>query len=143
MSVSKLRVYHRLLFAAHQIQKSADRALVLAAGVTTPQAAVLSVVAAAGYVTQREVAQQLGLNESAVTAMTNRLLRLGLLERARSEDDARAWQLCLTEEARTVLKQVKAPFARVNQTLESILNPDEILKLTDYLDRIGSAFNQE
>jgi DNA-binding MarR family transcriptional regulator len=47
----------------------------------TAQAAVLSIVAAHGPITQRAVARQLGLNESGMSAMTNRLLSMGLLER--------------------------------------------------------------
>jgi DNA-binding MarR family transcriptional regulator len=42
---------------------------------------------------QRSVAKQLGLKESALTAMTNRLVSLGLLERKRDAADVRAWQL--------------------------------------------------
>jgi hypothetical protein len=41
--------------------------------VSTAQAAVLFIVAAQGPITQRAVARQLGLNESGMTAMTNRL----------------------------------------------------------------------
>ncbi len=96
MSASKHRTYHRLQLAAHRIQKAADRVLLNAADVTTSQAAVLSIVAADRPVTQRIVAKQLGLNESALTAMISRLLALGMIERMRDEDDARAWRLKLT-----------------------------------------------
>ena len=68
MSASKSRLYHRLQLAAHRLQKSADRAVLAAAEITTAQAAVLMLVAG-GANSQREVATQLGLNESAVTAM--------------------------------------------------------------------------
>ena len=73
MSASKHRVYHRLQLAAHRLQKAADRAVMAAAGITTAQAAVLSIVAADGPVTQLSVARKLGLNESAMTAMIARL----------------------------------------------------------------------
>ena len=71
MSASKSRLYHRLQLAAHRLQKSADRAVLAAAEITTAQAAVLTLVAG-GAVSQREVATQLGLDESAVTAMARR-----------------------------------------------------------------------
>ena len=73
MSASKHRIYHRLQLAAHRLQKAADRAVMAAAGITTAQAAVLSIVAADGPVSQRNVARKLGLNESAMTAMIARL----------------------------------------------------------------------
>lgn len=143
MSASKTRLYHRLQLAAHRVQKSADRAVLRAAKITTAQAAVLSVVVAADQpVTQRVVADQLGLNESAVTAMTNRLLRMNLLERERDDADARAWRLRLSEQGRAALKRIEQPFRRINQKLESALEPDEIARLADYLKRIGAAFDE-
>jgi DNA-binding MarR family transcriptional regulator len=140
MSASKLRLYHRLQLAAHRLQKSADRALLSAAEITTAQAAVLSLVAR-GAVTQREVATQLGLNESAVTAMAQRLLGMGLLERVRDEADARAWQLRLSGDGRAALKRIEQPFKGINQTIETVLDPDEITHFADYLQRIAATFD--
>ena len=139
MSASKSRLYHRLQLAAHRLQKSADRAVLSAAKIRTAQAAVLMLVAG-GAVSQREVATQLGLNESAVTAMARRLLDMGLLERARDEADARAWQLRLSDDGRTALKRIELPFRRINQTIETVLSPDEITHFADYLRRIAVAF---
>lgn len=141
MSASKSRLYHRLQLAAHRLQKSADRALLAAAEITTAQAAVLTLVAR-GAVTQREVATQLGLNESAVTAMTHRLLGMGLLERVRDEADARAWQLRLSADGRGALKRIEQPFKSINQTIETVLNGEEIAHFADYLQRIASAFDE-
>ncbi|HZR75370.1 MarR family winged helix-turn-helix transcriptional regulator [Bradyrhizobium sp.] len=138
---SKSRLYHRLQLAAHRVQKSADRALIVAAEITTAQAAVLTLVAR-GAVSQREVAMQLGLNESALTAMAQRLLGMGLLERVRDEADARAWQLRLSGDGRAALKRIDQPFKGINQTIEAALTPDEIAQLADYLQRIASAFDE-
>jgi len=138
---SKSRLYHRLQLAAHRVQKSADRALLAAAEITTAQAAVLTLVAR-GAVSQREVAMQLGLNESALTAMAQRLLGMGLLERVRDEADARAWQLRLSGDGRAALKRIDQPFKGINQTIEAALTPDEIAQLADYLQRIASAFDE-
>lgn len=140
MSASKLRIYHRLQLAAHRIQKKADRALLEAADLTTAQAAVLAVVAAANGAAQREVARQLGLNESAVTAMAARLLGMGLLERVRDEDDARAWRLTLTKSGRAVLKRIEKPFGAINRKLESALDAEDLARLADALQRIAAAF---
>jgi DNA-binding MarR family transcriptional regulator len=140
MSASKSRLYHRLQLAAHRLQKSADRAVLAAAEITTAQAAVLTLVAG-GAVTQREVATQLGLNESAVTAMARRLLGMGLLERVRDEADARAWHLRLSDDGRTALKRIELPFKRINQTIETVLSPEEIAHFADYLRRIAATFD--
>jgi len=114
-----------------------------AAAITTAQAAVLSVVAADDPVTQRVVADQLGLNESAVTAMVTRLLGMGLLERERDDADARAWRLRLSGHGRATLKRIEGPFGRVNRTMESVLEPDEIARFAEYLGRISAAFDED
>src|SRR5262245_60434204 len=88
MNASKLRLYHRLQIAAHSIRKAADRTVLDAAGITVAQAAVLTIAASGPNVAQRDVAKALRLNESAVTAMVSRLLKLGLLERTLNESDS-------------------------------------------------------
>ena len=109
MSASKHRVYHKLQVASHRLQKAADRAIIAAAGITTAQAAVLSIVASEGSASQRSVARKLGLNESALTAMTTRLRNLGLLDRLPDEVDSRAWSLRLTAPARRGTGCSRAP----------------------------------
>jgi len=143
MAASKLHIYHKLQIAAHRTQKAADRAVLAAAGVSTAQAAVLSIVAAQGPITQRAVARQLGLNESGMTAMTNRLLSMGLLERLRNENDVRAWLLRLTPEGRTALKRIESPFRGVNQAIERALDERELTLLAEYLSRIANAFETQ
>jgi MarR family transcriptional regulator, organic hydroperoxide resistance regulator len=140
MSASKLRIYHRLQLAAHRIQKAADRAVLQASGVTTAQAAVLAVVAANREATQRSVARQLGINESAVTAMVARLMDMRLIERVRDDEDARTWRLHLTAEGRAGLKKIEGPFRTINARLEAALDASELEHLSDYLGRIGEAF---
>lgn len=139
-SAKKIRIYHRLQLAAHRIQKVADRTLLEATGVTTAQAGVLIVVAAAAAVTQRGIARQLGLNESAVTPMMARLVGMGLLKRERDDTDARAWRLYLSEAGSVVVKNIDKPFRKINAAIESVLTPDEVERLGDYLGRIGKAF---
>jgi MarR family transcriptional regulator, organic hydroperoxide resistance regulator len=137
---SKHRIYHRLQLAAHRLQKAADRSLLDAAGVTTPQAAVLATIDGQSSVTQKGVAKQLGVNESAMTAMINRLQSMGLVEKVQVENDARVWQLRLTEDGRATVLKARRPFAKLNGKIEQALNPDEVARLANYLERIANAF---
>src|SRR5689334_849593 len=142
MSASKHRVYHRLQLAAHRLQKAADRAVMAAAGITTAQAAVLSIVATDGPVTQRSVARKLGLNESAMTAMIARLRDMGLVDRLPDQDDSRAWSLQISDDGRGALKKIEQPFRRINQRIEAALDSDEIAQFADYASRIIDAFEE-
>lgn len=143
MSARKLRLFHRLQLAAHHVQKSADRAIASTIELTTSQAAVLSVLANGEGHTQRDVAKALGQNESAVTAMVNRLLKLGYLCRKRSPNDARAWNLQITAVGRTALEATRLPFSRINRIIEKELSKDEVEQLADYLERLSDAFRTE
>ncbi|WP_417465075.1 MarR family winged helix-turn-helix transcriptional regulator [Kordiimonas sp.] len=140
MSANKHRLYLRLQLAAHQLKKHADRALLDSASITTAQAAVLSILKNEGQASQRTIADALGQNESAVTAMVKRLLKLGYVERNRSDLDGRAWVLTLTEGGKMALEQVSEPFLDVNTILDEVLDSGEAAKLADYLDRISRAF---
>lgn len=141
MTAHRTRLYHRLQIAAHRVQKAADRATTEAAGVTTAQAAVLAVIdASGGATTQRAVAGQLGLNESALTQMTGRLLRLGLVARIRDPGDARAWRLDLTADGKAALARLRGPFQRVNARLDAALKDADLAALADALDCVALAF---
>ncbi len=142
MSASKSRLYHKLQIAAHRLQKVADRALLAEAEINTAQAAVLAVIGAQGSATQRDVAGQLGINESAMTPMVGRLLEMGLLKRVRDDDDVRAWRLLLSDNGRSALKRVEQPFRHINQKIEAVLTAEEIMRLADYLKRIAATFDK-
>jgi len=140
MSAQKTRLYHRLQIAAHRMQKAADRALIAAGGITTAQAAVLVIVAAQQPSAQRPIAQQLGLNESAMTAMMTRLERMKLLARTPHTGDARTWQVRLTAKGRTALARVRTPFDQINATIDAALSGADLTRLADELARLAAAF---
>lgn len=141
MSARKVRLFHRLQLAAHNTQKFADRLVSEASSLTTAQTAALMVLANKEGSTQKEIAVALGVNESAITAMINRLLKLGYIVRKRSETDKRTWTLSLTKEAKVALEQSRKPFGKVNKIIENQLTPKEIEALAGYLERIAKAFD--
>lgn len=136
----KTRLYHRIQLAARLLQKTADRTLLETAELTTSQAAVLSIVKAEGGRGQRQIAQDLKQNESAVTAMATRLIALGLLVRERCESDRRVWLLRVTEEGERRLKAIAPAFTEVNARIEAELSDDEIEQLAALLERVSTVF---
>ncbi len=139
-SAQKVRLYHRLQLTAHRVQKAADRALLDAAGITTAQAAVLAAVSDEEPVSQRRVADRLGLHRSAVTGMVSRLLDRDLLLRKPDPEDARAWRLSLSAAGRSAWREAGRAFERINRVFESALDSDEIEELAERLRRVGHAF---
>lgn len=126
MTARRLRLYSKLQTAAHRVKKAADKKLMNAAGITTAQAAALAVIATHGRATQKQVAQALSLNESAVTATVSRLRKLGLIERSRRAGDGRMWHLSLTDKGKTAFQAVEVPFDDINATIDSLLGKDAL-----------------
>ena len=143
MLASKLRFYSRLQLAAASLKKAADAALLGAAGLTTAQAALMTVIAGEAGATQKYVARALGLNESAVTAMVTRLMRSGFVARTRSPDDARAWCLTLTEAGRAALDRAAGPFQTINAGIEESLADHDLKTVTEALDRLTARFGKD
>lgn len=136
----EVRLYHRLQLAAHAMAKHADQRVKATAGLTTAQVSVLSVVAGEGPVPQRRIAQALGVNESAVTAMVRRLAAAGLVERGPHADDQRVVTVALTDRGADALQRARRAFRTVNELVGRALTADEIDRLAPTLDRLTVAF---
>ena len=143
MSAKKHRIYHRLQLVAHSLQKYADRRVATISDLTTAQGAVLSILVNGEGSTQKEVAARLGLNESAMTPMIDRLMRLGYLHRTRSTNDRRSWDLSVSAAGLSVLDEIKVPFQQVNRLIDSELSPAQVGALAATLDRLIVAVSAE
>ena len=144
---NRVRLYSRLQHTAHRLKVAADNNLGSTAGLTTAQTAILVTVrelASGGEtVMQRQIAQALGLNESAVTAMVRKLISSGHLERQRSPADGRAWSIGLTDQGWTSLADSVEPFSEINRALDGALGDEGVAQLADLLDRVIGALNNK
>jgi MarR family transcriptional regulator, organic hydroperoxide resistance regulator len=138
------RLYHLLQTAAHQLKVRADRAAQSLAGISAAQASVLFVLAREGATSQKTVARQLGLNESAVTGMVGRLTAMGLVRREPSPSDGRAWSITLTAEGETALKQFRTVLDSLNRDLAAALGGDaDVARLAADLRAIAGLDGQK
>ncbi len=137
---SQLRVFFLLQQAAHRLKKEADRALTEAAGLTTAQSAVLVIVASAGSISQKEIARQLRLNESAMTAMVGRLRKARLISRTQDPNDARTNLISLTPTGRKALDGARHAFAQINAKLDSALGRAGTSEFAQSLNSVIDVF---
>ncbi len=140
MSASKNRIYFLLQRAAHRLKTEADAVLAEACGLTTAQAAVMTIVAEDGPVTQKHVAVKLSQRESAITAMAARLVKAGFISKVRSETDSRAYALEITDAGRNALQETRAAFGTINAKLDADINSTEMDVLAGQLEKILSTF---
>lgn len=131
------RLYHLLQTAAHRLKIRADRDSQGVAGVSAAQAAVMFIIAREAGVTQRRVAEQLHLNESAVTGMIGRLMDARLVSRTPSLTDGRAWTVTLTEAGQAALDSFRGNLDRLNADLTAALGgEDEVVRFAANLQAI-------
>jgi len=143
MQAKRSRIYHRLQIVAHRMQKVGDREIARNVKLTTTQAAVLSVLRSGEGDTQKQIALALGLNESAVTDMINRLIRYGYIGRKRSQQDRRSWVLHVTTDGEAAHDAAGEGFRQLNESIHAALSDREIVHLADMLDRLADAFTSE
>jgi DNA-binding MarR family transcriptional regulator len=99
-----------LLHRAHQAVDQLFDAGMKTNGLTARQLAVLVTVSQNEGVSQTNLCERTGIDRSTLADIVKRLKRKGLLQRRRSNADARAYAVTLTEQGRQVLR-VAEPLA--------------------------------
>ena len=139
MSAREQRLYSLLQQAAHRLKKSTDRTLLDHGGLTTAQAAVLAILSQGDGLPQKEIARQLRLNESAMTAMIKRLAENRWIKRERDPDDARTRRIRLTRSGAEALARIERPFAAINDLLDRTLGRERTTRLAKDLRDVIEA----
>ena len=85
------------------------------------------------------LAEALGVGQSAVTPLVDRLEAAGAARRRRSDADRRAWLVELTPAGEAVARAEAAAYARVAAAMLAPLGDAERATLVDLLTRIGGA----
>ena len=100
---------------------------------------LLSILDAEGPVSQQELGRQLGIDPSSMVARMDALENLGLVERERSADDRRAYEISLTPEGRKVLKQLQAEARKYGKEFFRALTPEEQEQLNMLLLKLAAT----
>ena len=139
MSAQDQRLYFLIQQVAHLLKKEADGAVRAASGLSTAQAAALTIIVSENGVSQSFIAEQLGQRESAVQTMAERLVKAGYVTRQRSDRDGRAWELRATPQGRSALKKISKPFSEINRLIDNALETSDADHLSKALRSILDA----
>lgn len=133
-------------FAVRRAHRAFDRALqrrLAAHGLSSGHWYCLRALWAEDGLTQRLLAQRIGLAENTTTVMVTALLRDGLVTRSRSPTDGRAWCLALTERAMALREQLQPLASEVNRVAAATLDPDELDRLLQALAVMTENLTQD
>jgi DNA-binding MarR family transcriptional regulator len=133
------RFYFHLQIAAARLRGAADRRCLERAGVTTAQAAALTVINQQPGVSQRVLARTLRQTEPSITTLVRRLIAAGLIDRTVDRSDARTRELALTDLGADALRAADAAFVAINRHIDDILMSIEIRQVADALRRVSAG----
>lgn len=94
-------------------------------GLTPRQKALLIIALQHPGASQNELAERIAIDRNSFAEMVKRLVARGLMRRERSEADARAWSLTITERGERLLEQVMPRDAEVEELIIAPL-PEEL-----------------
>lgn len=124
----------------HRAQQAAAERFAVAFGADGPtlrQVAVLAAVAAREGLTQTELVRTTGVDRSTLAEMVARMTSRGLLARTRSETDARANAVRLTDAGRAALAAAEPTLMAVDAAVLDLVPRGKRAAFLDALARIG------
>lgn len=95
-----------------------------------------------GMMTPSEIAEQLGITLGAVTGFMDRLYKLGMISRTRSEEDRRLVLIELTDEGRRHLQEFNRQRERKHTEILKRFSIEEILKLNESLEKFSVVLDE-
>jgi DNA-binding MarR family transcriptional regulator len=107
-------------------------------GLTPPDAGLLGKIAARPGVSQQALAEHLGVMPSRMVALVDELEGKGIIERRRSTEDRRNYELHLTEKGRRVLGEIARIGAEHEESFCAALSKEERMQLSDFCRRIAN-----
>lgn len=120
---------------AHAARQFAKRLEPL--GMTPPQAGILRMLARSGGLSQRDLADRLGIHPSRLVALLDEMQTAGLLVREPNAEDRRLYSLQLTDTGRERMAELGRVARQHNEALCSGLNAEEQAQLESLLSRIA------
>jgi DNA-binding MarR family transcriptional regulator len=120
---------------AHAANRFAERISEL--GLSPADVGLLRMIAGQPGRSQQSLATHLGVVPSRVTVLVDQLDRQGLVERRRSTEDRRNYELHLTENGKHVLGQVRRLASAHEDDICSALDDEQRTQLTELLELVA------
>lgn len=109
---------------------------------TFPQALVLTILGEEGPLPISRLAQQTGSANSTVSGIVDRLEKMKLVERIRSEEDRRVIYVALTKEYRVKQKKMEPNVSAYLAKLLREVSPQDLSHICAALDQLDAALEQ-
>lgn len=132
---SPLHLFHR----AVQVVTEIYQAEMASYDLTARQYAVLFALAHSDGLSQSKLVDATGIDRSTMADIVRRMLKKGIIQRKRDKDDARAYEVKITDEGVRLFKAVTPIVRRIEEKLLSSLNGKRVDEFLDNLALIVGA----
>lgn len=123
------------MYRAHQLARANANEAARPTGIELQHAGVLTTVQAGRIRSQRELGAALGIDKSTLVRIVDDLERRDLVQRRRTPNDRRAYEVVITEEGERRLQEAGDLFRGAMLALLEVLDPREQHQLHDLLAR--------
>lgn len=131
---SPLHLFHRAVQVVTEIYQSEMSNHDL----TARQYAVLFALAHSEGLSQSKLVDATGIDRSTMADIVRRMLKKGIIQRKRDKDDARAYEVTITEEGVRLFQDVQPIIRRIEEKLLSALNGKRVDEFLSHLNLIVS-----
>jgi DNA-binding MarR family transcriptional regulator len=136
---SPLHLFHR----AVQVVTEIYQAEMASYDLTARQYAVLFALAHSEGLSQSKLVEATGIDRSTMADIVRRMLKKGIIQRKRDKEDARAYDVKITEEGVRLFKTVSPIVSRIEEKLLSTLKGRRVDEFLDSLSIIVGASQAE
>lgn len=127
---SPLHLFHRAVQVVTEIYQTEMSSYDL----TARQYAVLFALAHSEGMSQSKLVDVTGIDRSTMADIVRRMLKKGIIQRKRDKDDARAYEVRITDEGQRLFKAVTPIVHRIEEKLLSSLNGKRV---DEFLTNLG------
>ena len=131
LSKSPLHLFHRAVQVVTEIYQTEMSSYDL----TARQYAVLYALAHSDGMSQSRLVDATGIDRSTMADIVRRMLKKGIIQRKRDKDDARAYEVKITEEGERLFRAVAPIVHRIEERLLSSLNAK---RADEFLANLGT-----
>ena len=137
LDTSPLHLFHRAVQVVTEIYQSEMSNHDL----TARQYAVLFALAHSEGLSQSKLVDATGIDRSTMADIVRRMLKKGIIQRKRDKDDARAYEVTITEDGVRLFQEVQPIIRRIEEKLLSALNGKRVDEFLAHLNLIVSQAN--
>jgi DNA-binding MarR family transcriptional regulator len=110
---------------------------------TIAELGVLMVLGQAGEINARALSKMMDMTPGTISQYLSRLVRRGLVNQRRDEEDRRTWWLALTEDGEKTYRAACEGTVRYTESIIACLNKDEQRNIHDLLVKLSHANGYE